>query len=120
MRLKQEGIKRKEKEQVIYPSVAYELGAQITERTGQEVRVTVPGHTREAASRVRMTGCFLPVWCGSGKADPGKEIWLYGSSAEQRDYGSSAGGGCRKVKDGRSELLHDQEAKMIGISFGDE
>ena len=27
-----------------YPSVAYELGAQISERTGQEIRVTVPGH----------------------------------------------------------------------------
>ena len=36
------GHKEKKKNQVIYPSVAYELGAQITERTGQEVRVTVP------------------------------------------------------------------------------
>ena len=29
---------------VVYPSVAYELGARIEEMTGQEVRVTVPGH----------------------------------------------------------------------------
>ena len=29
-----------------YPSISYQLGAQIQERTGQEVRITVPGHTQ--------------------------------------------------------------------------
>lgn len=37
-------LKDKKKNGMIYPSVAYELGARITELTGQEVRVTVPGH----------------------------------------------------------------------------
>ncbi len=42
--LSKKELKEKKKNQVVYPSVAYELGAQITEKTGQEVRVTVPGH----------------------------------------------------------------------------
>lgn len=33
-----------------FPSVSYELAAQIQERTGQEVRVTVPGHTQRGGS----------------------------------------------------------------------
>ena len=35
-----------------FPSVSYELAAQIQERTGQEVRVTVPGHTQRGGSPV--------------------------------------------------------------------
>ena len=43
-KLSKKELKEKKKNGMIYPSVAYEIGAQITERTGQEVRVTVPGH----------------------------------------------------------------------------
>ncbi|MCF0146398.1 MAG: 6-phosphofructokinase, partial [Eubacterium sp.] len=35
-----------------YPSVSYEIAAQIEERTGTEVRVTVPGHTQRGGSPV--------------------------------------------------------------------
>ena len=35
-------LKEKEK-QMVYPSVAYEIGAKIQEVIGSEVRVTVPG-----------------------------------------------------------------------------
>lgn len=37
-------LKEKKKNGVVYPSVAYEIGARIQEVTGSEVRVTVPGH----------------------------------------------------------------------------
>ena len=37
-------LKEKKKSGVVYPSVAYEIGARIQEVTGSEVRVTVPGH----------------------------------------------------------------------------
>ena len=37
-------LKEKKKNGVVYPSVAYEIGAKIQEVTGSEVRVTVPGH----------------------------------------------------------------------------
>lgn len=43
---KKELKKRKEEERKMYPSAAYKLGAMITEATGQEVRVTVPGHVQ--------------------------------------------------------------------------
>ena len=33
-----------------YPSVSYEVAAQIQEKTGREVRVTVPGHTQRGGS----------------------------------------------------------------------
>lgn len=34
----------------LHPSVSYEIAAQILEKTGQEVRVTVPGHTQRGGS----------------------------------------------------------------------
>ena len=33
-----------------YPSVSYELAEQIKERTGQELRITIPGHTQRGGS----------------------------------------------------------------------
>ena len=33
-----------------YPTVSYEIAAQLTERLGTEVRVTVPGHTQRGGS----------------------------------------------------------------------
>ena len=33
-----------------YPSVSYEIAAQIEEKTGREIRVTVPGHTQRGGS----------------------------------------------------------------------
>lgn len=41
---KKELKRLREKEQ--YPSAAYRIGARISEKTGQEVRVTVPGHVQ--------------------------------------------------------------------------
>ncbi|MCR5586459.1 MAG: 6-phosphofructokinase [Lachnospiraceae bacterium] len=34
----------------IYPSVSYEIGAMIEKKLGQEVRITVPGHTQRGGS----------------------------------------------------------------------
>ena len=33
-----------------YPSVSYEIGKKIEEKTGQEIRVTIPGHTQRGGS----------------------------------------------------------------------
>ena len=41
---------KKKQEKSKYPSVSYEIAAQILEKTGQEVRVTVPGHTQRGGS----------------------------------------------------------------------
>ncbi len=38
-----------------FPSAAYRIGAGIMERTGQEVRVTVPGHVQRGEVHVHTT-----------------------------------------------------------------
>ncbi len=45
-----------------FPSVSYELADMIEKKSGAEVRVVVPGHTKEAEVRVRMTAFFAAVW----------------------------------------------------------
>ena len=47
--LSKKELKAKKKE-TKYPSVSYEVAAQIQERTGNEVRVTVPGHMQRGGS----------------------------------------------------------------------
>ncbi len=41
--LSKKDLKKKMK---MYPSISYMLGAEIEEKTGQEIRITVPGHTQ--------------------------------------------------------------------------
>ena len=41
-----------------YPSISYEIGAKISELTGQEVRVAVPGHMQRVEVRALMTVSF--------------------------------------------------------------
>ncbi|MBQ4464051.1 MAG: 6-phosphofructokinase, partial [Eubacterium sp.] len=47
-------LSKKERKQQLkdnpYPSVSYKIGAEIEERTGQEIRITVPGHTQRGGS----------------------------------------------------------------------
>ena len=47
-------LSKKERKQQLkdnpYPSVSYRIGAEIEERTGQEIRITVPGHTQRGGS----------------------------------------------------------------------
>ena len=55
-------LKEKKKNGVVYPSVAYEIGAKIQEVTGSEVRVTVPGHMQRGGEPCLMTVCWQPDW----------------------------------------------------------
>ena len=43
--LSKKELKAKKREK-LYPSISYQIGQEIQERTGQEVRITVPGHTQ--------------------------------------------------------------------------
>ena len=104
----------------LYPSVSYELAANIQERTGQEVRVTVPGHTQRG-------GCPDPydrVFATRLGAEAGKLV-LKG------EYGFMVGyvnreivkvpleevAGKTKAVDPNASII--KEAESIGISFGD-
>ena len=103
-----------------YPSVSYELADMINEETGIEIRITVPGHTQRGGSpcpydRVLSTrlgsaaaqlimdkqyGCMVGIVNGDTKAIP---------------LGESAG----ILKTVSPDAQEVQEAKRIGISFGD-
>ncbi|MBO4988171.1 MAG: 6-phosphofructokinase [Lachnospiraceae bacterium] len=103
-----------------YPSVSYEVAAQIQELTGQEVRVTVPGHMQRGGSPCP----YDRVFASRLGAEAGRLIL-------EGEYGFMVGyrnreivkvpledvAGKLKMVDPDSTII--QEAKMLGISFGD-
>jgi 6-phosphofructokinase 1 len=103
-----------------YPSVSYEIAAQIQEKTGREIRVTVPGHTQRGGSPCP----YDRVFASRLGAEAGEMI-LNG------EYGFTVGyknreivkvpleevAGKLKMVDPNSTIV--KEAKLMGISFGD-
>ncbi len=103
-----------------YPSVSYEIASKIQEKTGQEVRVTVPGHMQRGGSPCP----YDRVFASRLGAEAGKLIL-------EGEYGFMVGyknreivkvpledvAGKLKMLDPDSTII--QEAKMLGISFGD-
>lgn len=103
-----------------YPSVSYEIGKRIEEKTGQEIRVTIPGHTQRGGSP-----------CPYDRVLSSR----FGAAAAQmildKDYGNMVGmkngeivripladvAGKLKMVDPDSSII--KEAKALGISFGD-
>ena len=120
-KLSKKELKEKKKERVSYPSVAYELSAKIQELSGQEVRVTVPGHTQrggEPCPYDRVLSTRLGAY--GAKLIMARE---YGYMVCMKDGEidkvplESVAGKLKTVDPGCSII---QEAKMLGISFGDE
>ncbi len=113
--------KKLEKEKGLYPSVAYEVAARLQKKTTQEVRITVPGHTQRGGTpcpydRVLSTrlGAFAARMILNGE---------YGYMAAIRDGETtkvplSEVAGKLKYVDPHSKIV--QEAKQVGISFGDK
>ncbi len=111
---------KKKQEEKKYPSVAYELAEEIQQKSGTEVRITVPGHTQRGGSpcpydRVLSTrlgvsaaklileeqyGCMVAIVNNKIKKVPLKDV---------------AG----KLKTVAPDDQLVQEAKLLGISFGD-
>jgi len=103
-----------------YPSVSYELAAAIMEKTGQDVRVTVPGHTQRGGSPCP----YDRVFASRLGAEAGRLIL-------NEEYGFMVGYKNREIVKvpledvaGKLKMLSPdatiiQEAKLIGISFGD-
>lgn len=114
-------LKEKKKSGAIYPSVAYEIGAMITERTGQEVRVTVPGHMQRGGDpcpydRVLSTRLGAEAAMLIKNKDYGNMVVVNNNEIVKMPLADIAGK--LKTVDPRSSIV--REAKMIGISFGDE
>ena len=111
---------KKKMENYKYPSVSYEIAEQIQERTGQEVRVTVPGHTQRGGSPCP----YDRVFASRLGAEAG-ELILKG------EYGFMVGYRNREIVKvpledvaGKLKMLEPnasiiKEAKLLGISFGD-
>ena len=111
---------KKKLEKRTYPSVSYEVAAAIQEKTGREVRVTVPGHMQRGGSPCP----YDRVFASRLGAEAGKLI-LNG------EYGFMVGYKNREIvkvplKDvaGKLKMVEPeasivQEAKLLGICFGD-
>ena len=117
--LSKKELKEKKKNQVIYPSVAYELGAKITERTGQEVRVTVPGHTQRGGEPCPYDR-VLSTRIGAGAAEAimdgeyGIMIGIVDNKIKRVPLAECAG----KLKMVSPKDQTVKAPKEIGISFG--
>ena len=103
-----------------YPSVSYEVAAQIGERLGSEVRVTVPGHTQRGGSpcpydRVLCTRLGSAAAKAIIDEDYGYMIAMVNGKTKRVPLGEVAGK--LKVVDPDSQMI--KEAKRIGICFGD-
>ena len=111
---------KEKKKNYKYPSVSYEVAQRIQEKTGSEVRVTVPGHTQRGGSPCP----YDRVFATRLGAEAGKLI-LKG------EYGFMVGYKNREIVKvpleevaGKLKMVSPdativKEAKMVGISFGD-
>lgn len=119
--LSKKELKDKKKNGPAHPSVAYELGAQIQEKTGQEIRVTVPGHMQRGGEpcpfdRVISTRLGAAAAQMIKNEDYGFMVALNDSQITKVPLSEIAGK--LKTVDPKSDII--REAKSVGISFGDE
>ena len=103
-----------------YPSVSYEVAAQIQEKSGREVRVTVPGHVQRGGSPCP----YDRVFASRLGSEAGRLIL-------EDDYGFMVGYKNREIVKvpladvaGKLKMLSPdaaivKEAKLLGICFGD-
>ena len=104
-----------------YPSVAYELAEKVQKKTDQEVRITVPGHTQRGGSpcaydRVLATRLGAAAAEAILDSDFGNMLGVKNNKIVRIPLAEVAGK--LKYVDPESEIV--QEAKLAGISFGDE
>ena len=110
---------KKKMEKYPFPSVSYEVAAQIQEKTGREVRVTVPGHMQRGGSPCP----YDRVFASRLGSEAGKLIL-------DNQYGFMVGYKNReivrvpledvagKLKTVDPDATIVQEAKLLGICFG--
>lgn len=119
--LSKKALKEKRKARVMYPSVAYELGAKITEKTGQEIRVTVPGHMQRGGDPCpfdRVLSTRLGAYAAKliSEKEYGYLVAVKNQDITKIELEEIAGK--LKTVDPQNPMIN--EAKLVGISFGDE
>ena len=105
----------------VKPSVAYDIAEEIAARTGREVRVAVPGHTQrggqpDAQDRIFATQCGVEAARGCLEGQFGYMIARVEGKMCRVPLEEVAGK--LKYVDPQGDLV--REAKLLGISFGDE
>ena len=100
---------------------AYELAEKIQNRMDQEVRITVPGHTQRGGSpcpydRVLATRLGAAAADLILKEDYGYMVGIKNGNIRKVPLGEVAGK--LKMVDPKADII--KEAKIVGISFGDE
>ncbi len=118
---KKDRKKALEKRMKNYPSVSYEIAAQITERTGKDVRVTVPGHMQRggvpnAYDRVLSSRLGTQAALEISKGNYGNLIAIQNHKIVTVPLAEIAGK--LKTVDPKGDII--EEARLLGISFGDE
>ena len=103
-----------------YPSVSYEIAAEISKKLGSEVRVAVPGHTQRGGSpcpydRVLCTRLGAAAAKAIMDKEYGVMIAMIDNKTKRVPLGEVAGK--LKTVDPNGQMI--KEAKRIGISFGD-
>lgn len=111
---------KKKVEQSKYPSISYEIAERIRELNGTEVRVTVPGHTQRGGSPCPYDRALCTrLGAAAAKAildeDYGYMIAMVNNETKRVPLKDVAGK--LKAVDPNCQMI--QEAKLIGISFGD-
>lgn len=121
-KLSKKELKEKlEKDKKKYPSIAYKLAEEIQEKTEKEVRITVPGHTQRGGSPCPFDRVFS-TRVGAKAADMimkgqyGYMVAMQGGEMTKVPLEEIAGK--LKYVDPKCKLI--KEAKLTGISFGDE
>lgn len=104
-----------------YPSVAYELAEKIQNRTDQEVRITVPGHTQRGGSpcpydRVLATRLGAAAAGLILEEDYGYMVAIKNGEIKKVPLQEVAGK--LKTVDPKADII--KEAELTGISFGNE
>lgn len=103
-----------------YPSISYEIGAQISERTGDEVRVTIPGHMQRGGSPCpydRVLSSRLGAAAAQNVLNKNYGVMVGIKNNEIVNVPLEEVAGKLKMVDPESSII--KEAKALGISFGD-
>lgn len=120
-KLSKKDLKKKQAEDAKkYPSVSYKVAKEIEERTGMEIRVTVPGHTQRGGSPCPYDR-VLSTRLGSAAAklimndEYGYMVGIVNGKTKKVPLEECAG----KLKIVTPDAQEIKDAKRMGISFGD-
>lgn len=112
-------LKAKQKKS-LYPSISYKVGKEIEEKTGQEIRITVPGHTQRGGSPCaydRVISSRLGAAAAQliKKEQYGYMVGIKNNEIVPIPLAEVAG----KLKMVQPDSSIIKEAKSLGICFGD-